>query len=116
MMKEKRKRNRDRVLQYAARTQKHYLWKYLCKLKELGIWHVVAWLQKINSMLPYFPLPSNSKLLEDDLAKIILWLIPMGWKCTMACANFKPLKYSMEELVEYLESKMLGKQESPQEE
>eukprot|EP00957_Ditylum_brightwellii_P128112 9771556-Ditylum_brightwellii.AAC.1 len=28
--------------QFAARTQKHYLWNYLQKLKDLGIWHVVA--------------------------------------------------------------------------
>ena len=30
--------------QFAARTQKHYLWNYLQKPKDLGIWHVVAWL------------------------------------------------------------------------
>eukprot|EP00957_Ditylum_brightwellii_P027206 2056526-Ditylum_brightwellii.AAC.1 len=35
--------------------------------------------------------------------EIVLQLIPAGWKCTMTCANFKPLEYSMDELVEYLE-------------
>eukprot|EP00957_Ditylum_brightwellii_P123871 9442699-Ditylum_brightwellii.AAC.1 len=89
--------------QYAARTQKHYLRNYLQKPKELGIWHVVARLQEIKSMLPYFLPPSNSKFLEDKLVKIILCLIPAGWKHMMMCANFKPLEASMEELVEYLE-------------
>eukprot|EP00957_Ditylum_brightwellii_P165701 12614712-Ditylum_brightwellii.AAC.1 len=77
--------------QYAARTQKHYLQNYLWNPKELGIWHLVAWLQEINSMLPYFPPPSNSKLLENKLVEIVLLLIPADWKCTMTCANFKGL-------------------------
>eukprot|EP00957_Ditylum_brightwellii_P160511 12219003-Ditylum_brightwellii.AAC.1 len=54
-------------------------------------------------MLPHFLLPSNSKLLEDELIEIILQLIPAGWKYTMTCANFKPLEHSMETLVKYLE-------------
>eukprot|EP00957_Ditylum_brightwellii_P170473 12976190-Ditylum_brightwellii.AAC.1 len=49
-----------------------------------------------------FPQPLNSKLPEDELVEIVLQLIPAGWKRTMMCANFKPLKNSMEELVEYL--------------
>eukprot|EP00957_Ditylum_brightwellii_P124233 9469664-Ditylum_brightwellii.AAC.1 len=53
-------------------------------------------------MLPYFLQPLNSKLLEDKLEEIVLQLIPVGWKHMMTCANFKPLKHSMEELVEYL--------------
>eukprot|EP00957_Ditylum_brightwellii_P114399 8721899-Ditylum_brightwellii.AAC.1 len=71
-------------------------------MKDLGIWHVVAQLCEINSMLPYFSQPSNSKLPEDELVEIDLQLIPAGWKRTMTWANFKPLKHSMEELVEYL--------------
>eukprot|EP00957_Ditylum_brightwellii_P161876 12324645-Ditylum_brightwellii.AAC.1 len=66
---------KDTIVQYTVRIQKHYLQNYLRKPKEFGIWHVVAQLQEIN----------------------------MGWKHTMRCTNFKPLKYSMEELVEYLE-------------
>eukprot|EP00957_Ditylum_brightwellii_P084945 6459468-Ditylum_brightwellii.AAC.1 len=58
--------------QFVARTQKHYIWNYLQKQKDLGIWHVVAWLGEINSMLPYFPQPSNSKLLEDKLIENVL--------------------------------------------
>eukprot|EP00957_Ditylum_brightwellii_P098126 7476405-Ditylum_brightwellii.AAC.1 len=53
-------------------------------------------------MLPYFPQPSNSNLLEDELVDIVPQLIPAGWKYTMTCVNFKPLKHSMEKLVEYL--------------
>eukprot|EP00957_Ditylum_brightwellii_P081714 6216486-Ditylum_brightwellii.AAC.1 len=54
-------------------------------------------------MLPYFLPPLNSKLPEDKLGEIILYLVPVGWKRTMTCANFKPLDASMEELAEYLE-------------
>ena len=101
--------------QFAARTQKHYLRNYLQKPKDLGIQHVVAWLQEINSMLPYFPQPLSSKLLEDELMEIVLWPIPAGWKCMMMCANFKPLEHSMEELVEYLKGvKRLKIKNSPE--
>eukprot|EP00957_Ditylum_brightwellii_P199164 15182196-Ditylum_brightwellii.AAC.1 len=58
--------------QFAARIQKHYLQNYLQKPKDLGIWHVVAWLCKINSMLPYFPQYSNSTILEDELVEVVL--------------------------------------------
>eukprot|EP00957_Ditylum_brightwellii_P158426 12058381-Ditylum_brightwellii.AAC.1 len=58
--------------QFAARTQKHYLQNYLQKPKDLEIWHMVAWLQEINSMLPYFPQPSNSKFLGGKLVEIVL--------------------------------------------
>eukprot|EP00957_Ditylum_brightwellii_P031087 2355050-Ditylum_brightwellii.AAC.1 len=99
----RKKKTRKEVQKvYVARTQKHYLWNYIQKPKELGIWHVVAMLQEINSMLPYFPPPLNSKLLEDELVEIILQHIPVGWKCTMTCAIFKPLEASMEELIKYL--------------
>eukprot|EP00957_Ditylum_brightwellii_P090581 6898797-Ditylum_brightwellii.AAC.1 len=54
-------------------------------------------------MLLYFPPPLDSKLPEDKLVEIVLCLIPVGWKRTMMCANFKPIEHSMEELVEYLE-------------
>eukprot|EP00957_Ditylum_brightwellii_P194823 14840616-Ditylum_brightwellii.AAC.1 len=40
--KEKGKRTRDRVLQFAVRTQNHHLWNYLQKPKELGIQHMAA--------------------------------------------------------------------------
>eukprot|EP00957_Ditylum_brightwellii_P141663 10792022-Ditylum_brightwellii.AAC.1 len=58
--------------QYAARMQKHYLQNYLRKPKDLEIRHVEPRLREINSMLPYFPQPSNSKLPEDELIEIIL--------------------------------------------
>ena len=64
-------------------------------------------------MLPYFPQPLNSKLPEDKLVEIILQLIPMGWKCMMTCANFKPLKATMEELVKYLEGVKRSETENP---
>eukprot|EP00957_Ditylum_brightwellii_P111908 8534121-Ditylum_brightwellii.AAC.1 len=54
-------------------------------------------------MLPYFPLPSDSKIPEDELAEIVLQLIPVGWKRMMMFANFKSLEHSNEELVECLE-------------
>eukprot|EP00957_Ditylum_brightwellii_P140927 10734721-Ditylum_brightwellii.AAC.1 len=63
---------------------------------------MVAQLREINSMLLYFSQPLNAKLPEDELVEIFLQLIPAGWKRTMTCANFKPLKHSMEELVENL--------------
>lgn len=63
---------------------------------------MVAQLKEINSMLSYFPKPLNSKLHKDKLIEIFLQIVLVGWKHTMTCANFKPLKYSMEELVEYL--------------
>eukprot|EP00957_Ditylum_brightwellii_P137438 10478377-Ditylum_brightwellii.AAC.1 len=97
--------------QFAARTQRYYLQKP----KDLGIWHMVAWLQEINSMLPYFSQPSNSKLPEDNLVEIVLQLIPVGWKRTMTCANFKPLEHSMEELVEYLEGVKCSEIKNPPE-
>eukprot|EP00957_Ditylum_brightwellii_P107952 8234713-Ditylum_brightwellii.AAC.1 len=101
--------------QFAARIQKHYLWNYLRKPKDLGIRHVVAQLQKINSLLPYLPQSSNSKLPEDKLVEIDLWLIPVGWKCTIMCANFKPLKHFMEELVEYLKGVKCSETKNPTE-
>eukprot|EP00957_Ditylum_brightwellii_P112460 8573801-Ditylum_brightwellii.AAC.1 len=64
-------------------------------------------------MLPYFPQPSNSKLPEDKLVEIILRLIPVGWKRTMTCANFKPLEATMEELVKYLEGVEHSETENP---
>eukprot|EP00957_Ditylum_brightwellii_P180571 13755070-Ditylum_brightwellii.AAC.1 len=99
--------------QFAVRTQKHYLWNYLQKPKDQGIWHVVARLREINSMLPYFPQPSNPKLPEDKLIEIILQRIPAGWKRTMTCANFKPLKHSMEELVEFFKGAKCLEIENP---
>eukprot|EP00957_Ditylum_brightwellii_P116236 8866306-Ditylum_brightwellii.AAC.1 len=99
--------------EYVARTQKHYLRNYLRKPKELGILHVVARLQEINSMLPYFLPPSNSKLPEDKLVEIILCLIPTDWKHMMACANFKPLEASMEELVKCLKGVECSEIENP---
>eukprot|EP00957_Ditylum_brightwellii_P095881 7305477-Ditylum_brightwellii.AAC.1 len=53
-------------------------------------------------MLPYFPLPTNSKQPEDELIEIVIQLILAGWNHTMMGANFKSLEPSMEELVEYL--------------
>eukprot|EP00957_Ditylum_brightwellii_P077448 5884684-Ditylum_brightwellii.AAC.1 len=38
----------------------------------MGPMHVVVRLPEINSMLPYFPQPLNSKLPEDGLIEIIL--------------------------------------------
>eukprot|EP00957_Ditylum_brightwellii_P208197 15356265-Ditylum_brightwellii.AAC.1 len=68
-----------------------------CKAKELGIWHVVA------------------QLPEDELVDIVLWLIPVGWKCMMMCTNSKPLEHSIEELVEYLKGvECLENENSPE--
>ena len=64
-------------------------------------------------MLPYFPPPSNSKLPEDKLVKIILCLISAGWKHMMMYANFKPLEASMEELAKYLEGVEHSEIENP---
>eukprot|EP00957_Ditylum_brightwellii_P163019 12413572-Ditylum_brightwellii.AAC.1 len=64
-------------------------------------------------MLLYFPQPLNSKLSEDELVESVLQLIPSGWKHTMTCANLKPLKDSMEELVEYLEGVKCSEIENP---
>eukprot|EP00957_Ditylum_brightwellii_P192751 14676659-Ditylum_brightwellii.AAC.1 len=66
-------------------------------------------------MLPHFPQPLNSKLLEDELVEIILRLIPAGWKRMMTCANLKLLKATMEELVEYLEGVKRSETENPPE-
>eukprot|EP00957_Ditylum_brightwellii_P122952 9374768-Ditylum_brightwellii.AAC.1 len=76
---------------------------------------MVTQLQEINSMLPYFPQPSNSKLLEDKIIEIVLQLIPAGWNCTMICANFRPLEHSKEELVEYLKGVKCSETENPSE-
>eukprot|EP00957_Ditylum_brightwellii_P089582 6823152-Ditylum_brightwellii.AAC.1 len=64
-------------------------------------------------MLLYVTLPLDSKLPEDKPLKIVLQLIPAGWKCTMICANFKPLEHSMEELVEYLKGVEYSENKNP---
>eukprot|EP00957_Ditylum_brightwellii_P073746 5604673-Ditylum_brightwellii.AAC.1 len=66
---EKRKRTRDRVLQVQAL---HRGSPKTFTVLDLGIRHVVAQLREINSMLPYFPQPSISKLPEDKLVEIVL--------------------------------------------
>ena len=64
---------------------------------------IIARIQQMNSMLPMFPGPDNTRFSDQDVNDIIVSMIPGAWRTAMAKMNFEPYQASILDLQTTLE-------------
>ena len=64
---------------------------------------IIARIQQMNSMLPMFPGPDNTRFSDQDVNDIIVSMIPGAWRTAMAKMDFEPYQASILDLQTTLE-------------
>ena len=64
----------------------------------------IAQIQENNNDLVLYPrADEDSKLLEDELLKIVKFAMPISWQKTMALHDFDPVSHTITEFIEFCE-------------
>jgi hypothetical protein len=84
----------------ALEIQKLWMWRAVCKPKEMTVHKLVAIITKMNKSLARFPgVSDDDKFEADDLLKIIEWALPVRWRAKSDLNRYVPSLYDKARLI-----------------